>query len=77
MILTIDDQIKATLNKIRPFLHREGGDVEYLGFEDGIVKVRMMGACVGCAQIDNTISGTVEFLLLDEVPGVVGVQVVE
>jgi Fe-S cluster biogenesis protein NfuA len=74
---SIDDQIKDTLEKIRPFLQRDGGDVEYVKFEDGVVYLRMQGACVGCSLIDNTISDGVELILIDEVPGVVKVQLVE
>ena len=74
---TIEDQIKDTLNKIRPFIQRDGGDVEYVDYKDGVVFIRVLGACLGCAFIDDTISGGVEMILCEEVPGVVRVQVVE
>ncbi|MFA6739516.1 MAG: NifU family protein [Bacilli bacterium] len=74
---SIDEQIRDTLEKIRPFLQRDGGDVEFVKFEDGVVFLRMQGACVGCSLIDNTISDGVELILIDEVPGVVKVQLVE
>ena len=73
---SIDEQIRDTLEKIRPFLQRDGGDVEFVKFEDGVVFLRMQGACVGCSLIDNTISDGVELILIDEVPGVVKVQLV-
>ena len=48
-----------------------------LKFEDGIVYVRLLGACIGCSSSDDTITNSVEALLLEEVPGVIGVEVVE
>lgn len=73
----IINQINETLDKIRPFLQKDGGDLEFVAFEDGIVKIRMHGACQGCMLIDETISNGVEQLLCEEVPGVVKVEVVE
>ena len=45
-------------------------------FEDGIVYVKMLGACVGCSSIDLTIQDGIEAILLEEVPGVIGVETV-
>ena len=73
----IEKQIIEVLDKIKPFLQKDGGDLEYIGFNDGIVKIKMHGACAGCAFIDDTISNGVEMLLQEEVPGVVKVEVVE
>ena len=66
--------IEATLDKIRPFLQRDGGDVDFIGFRDGIVYVTMVGACEGCAYAQEDISAGVEIILMEEVPGVIGVQ---
>lgn len=68
------DAIKATLDKVRPFLQRDGGDVEFDSFIDGIVYIKMIGACEGCAFIDNTIKDGIEIILLEEVPEVKGVK---
>ena len=69
-------QIIATIDKIRPFLQRDGGDCEFIKFEDGIVYVKMHGACVGCSAIDVTVKDTIEVILQEEVEGVVAVQVI-
>ena len=69
--------IKSTINKLRPYLQRDGGDVEYVKLENGIVYVRLVGACVGCSYIDVTLSEGIEAILLEEVPGVIGVEQVE
>lgn len=69
--------IKATLEKIRPFINRDGGDVEFVAFIDGIVYIKMLGACEGCSLIDSTLSEGIEIILMDEVPGVLGVKLAD
>lgn len=66
--------IKDTLDKIRPFMQREGGDVTFDSFEDGIVYVNIHGACEGCALINEDLEEGVEVILMEEVPGVVAVR---
>lgn len=73
----IEADIIRVLNRIRPFLNSEGGDLLYLGFEDGIVYVRMMGACMGCSSLDYTLKDGIEALLLETVPEVIEVQNVD
>lgn len=70
-------QIITVLEKIRPFLNRDGGDVEFIRFENGIVYVKMIGACAGCDLIDSTLQDGIATLLMEEVPGVVAVRNVE
>ena len=67
----IEKQIEIVLGKIRPFLQREGGDVDYVGFLDGTVYVNMVGACQGCVNADADISQGIETILVEEVPGVI------
>lgn len=69
--------IKITLDKIRPFINRDGGDVEFVRFEDGIVYVKMIGACEGCSLIDSTLSEGIKIILMEEVPGVIDVRLAE
>ena len=47
----IEEQIKNVIHKLRPYLQRDGGDIEYVDFKDGIVYVRMMGACLDCMML--------------------------
>ena len=70
-------QIITVLEKIRPFLNRDGGDVEFVKYENGIVYVKMIGACAGCDLIDSTLQDGIATLLMEEVPGVVGVRNIE
>ena len=70
----IEEQIKNVIHKLRPYLQRDGGDIEYVDFKDGIFYVRMLGACAGCTMIDDTLKDGVEQILMEEVPGVLEVQ---
>ena len=73
----IIEQIKATIEKISPFLQNDGGDIEFVDFKDGIVYVKMKGACIDCIHLDTTIKDGVELMLMDEVPGILAVEVVK
>jgi len=70
----IEKQVKEIIQKVRPYIQRDGGDIRYVRFEDGIVYVEMMGACVGCGALDSTLKDGIETILLEEVPGIIGVE---
>lgn len=70
----IEKKVVTILNKVRPYLQRDGGDVEFVNVEDGIVYIKLIGACVGCASIDLTLKEGIEAILLEEVPGIIGVE---
>ena len=70
----IEEQIVETLEKIRPFIQRDGGDVIFDSFKDGIVYVHMLGACEGCSMLSETIESGIGILLKEEVPGVIDVR---
>ena len=71
--LTIEDQIIAILNVIRPYLNNDGGDIEFVRFDEGIVYVRMLGACAGCGSLDQTLNDGVREILVENIPGVIEV----
>lgn len=64
------ERIEKTINKIRPYIQQDGGDVQLVDFQDGVVTVRMLGACAGCMAIDATLTDGIQAILLDEVPEV-------
>lgn len=70
----IEDLILESLERIRPFIKRDGGDIEFVKFEDGVVYVRLLGACVDCSISNVTIKEGVEAILIEEVPGVIYVE---
>ncbi len=66
--------VEKTLNKIRPALQADGGDVELVDVEGGVVKVRLKGACGGCPMATITLKNGIEALLKEEVPSVERVE---
>ncbi len=70
----VEKKIIETIEKIRPYINRDGGDIKFVKYEDGIVYVKMMGACVGCSALDTTLTEGVEAILLEEVPDIIGVE---
>jgi Fe-S cluster biogenesis protein NfuA len=76
-MLDLENQIKGVIDKIRPFIQRDGGDISFDHYADGVVYVKMRGACVGCSAVDSTIGDGVEIILQEEVPEVVRVEVVD
>lgn len=70
-------EINRVLDKLRPYLQSEGGDLQYVDFVDGIVYIRMLGACVGCGSMDYTLKDGIESLLVEYVPEVIEVRNVD
>ena len=68
--------VEMAIAKIRPFLQRDGGDIELVEITDGVVKVRLTGACKGCPMSQVTLKQGVERALMKEVPGIKEVQAV-
>jgi Fe-S cluster biogenesis protein NfuA len=72
----IKKAVEQALGKIRPLLQRDGGDIELVEVSDGVVKVRLTGACKGCPMSQMTLKQGVEKMLKQEVPGLREVQAV-
>lgn len=69
------EKVKEVLNKIRPSLQADGGDVELVDVtEDGVVKVKLQGACAGCPMSQMTLKNGIERLLKEEIPEVKRVE---
>lgn len=68
--MNTEEKIKEIINKLRPYLVGDGGDIEFVKYEDGIVYIKMLGACAGCALIDYTLKDGVEMAIKEEVPEV-------
>jgi Fe-S cluster biogenesis protein NfuA len=64
------EKVEAALAKVRPILLAEGGDVQLIDVEDGVVKVKLTGACGGCPMATMTLKGGIERALKEEVPEV-------
>ena len=66
----IELKIISLIDKIRPYLISDGGNLEFVKFEDGIVYVRLSGACRECSMIDITLKDGIEEMLISEIPEV-------
>ena len=64
----MNEKVEQTLDKIRPSLQADGGDVELVAVEDGIVKVRLTGACGGCPMSQMTLKMGIERVLKRDIP---------
>jgi Fe-S cluster biogenesis protein NfuA len=74
---SMKEKIEKALETIRPYLRADGGDVELVSVSDeGIVEVRLTGACVGCPMSQMTLRAGVERALMREVPGIRRVEAV-
>lgn len=71
-------EIKEVLDAIAPFVQADGGDVEFVDLTpEGVVKIRLLGACVGCGLADVTVYQGIEQALTEEVEGVIGVELIQ
>lgn len=69
-----EKNIIEIIDKIRPFLISDGGNIEYIKYEDGIVYVKMMGHCQDCPMIDLTLKDSIEMAITSEIPEVIEVR---
>lgn len=67
------ESINSVINKIRPYLQNDGGDVEFKRFENGVVYVKLVGACSNCPMALMTLQDGIENALINEVPEVIKV----
>lgn len=77
MTETVEKRIQISLDKVRPQLQADGGDVEFVAFEKGTVKVRLQGHCAGCPMSMMTLKQGIETFLKKEVPEVKNVEAVQ
>ena len=73
----MENEVKAILAKVRPYIQMHGGDVALEGIEDGVVKLSVSGACVGCALAELTYHRMLGEILRKEVAGVKEVKLIQ
>ena len=64
----MQEKINNVLDKLRPYLINDGGDVEFVKFEDGVVYLKLLGQCVDCVLADSTVKDMIEYTLTFEIP---------
>jgi Fe-S cluster biogenesis protein NfuA len=72
----MEEKIKEVLQEVRPSLQRDGGDVEFVRYNDGIVELKLTGACAGCPFSQLTIKNYIEKLLQERIPEIKEVKAV-
>lgn len=70
------EKVEEVLGEIRPRLQADGGDIELIDVVDGVVKVRLQGACHGCPGAQMTLKMGVERLLREKIPDIKSVEAV-
>ena len=65
-----EQKIMDIIDKLRPFLISDGGNIEFVKYEDGIVYIKILGACVNCQALDFTLKDGIESAIKSEVPDV-------
>ena len=68
-----EEKIIEVINNIKPYLNMDGGDIEYVKYEDGYVYIKLSGACAECQMIDFTLKEGIEEAIKEEVPEVLEV----
>lgn len=68
--MTEEQKIIEIIDKLRPFLITDGGNIEFVKYENNIVYIKMLGACAGCDLIDITLKEGIEGAIKEEIPSV-------
>ncbi|MGB2629801.1 MAG: NifU family protein [Candidatus Omnitrophota bacterium] len=72
----MEERVRDAIDKIRPLLQRDGGDIELVSVEGNVVKVALRGACAGCPMSQMTLKNVVEQALKQEIPEIERVETV-
>ena len=71
--LNVEEKIKEMIENIRPYLNMDGGDIEYVKYEDNYVYIKLTGACTNCLLQDNTINDGLLNMFQEEMPEIKGI----
>lgn len=77
MDISLKERIHEVIESLRVYVNQDGGDLEFVDFKDGIVYIKILGACVGCEFVDITYKEGVETILMDEFQEIKEVQIIE
>lgn len=69
----MEEKIIELLNELRPYLNNDGGDIEFIRYEDNFVYIKLTGACAHCGFQDETINYGLERYLKEQIPEIEGV----
>lgn len=66
--MSTEEKIISVIDNLRPYLISDGGNIDFIKYEDGVVYVKLQGACANCGLMDVTLSDGIEAVLKDEIP---------
>lgn len=69
-VIDMEEKIKKVIDELRPYLINDGGNIEFVKYENNIVYIKMMGACTDCMMLDYTLKDGIEQAIKEEVPEV-------
>ena len=69
----MEEKILELIEKMRPYINMDGGDIEYIKYEDGYVYIKLLGACSNCLSQDNTINDSLLNFFQSEIPEIKGI----
>jgi len=73
--LDLESRVRQALESVRPFLHTHGGEVELVGIESGVVRLRMQGSCKGCPSSEDTLKNRIEEAIVAAAPDATAIEV--
>ena len=71
--MNVEEKIKSIIDEIRPYLMNDGGNIEFVKYENNIVYIRLSGACRDCQMIDFTLKDGIELAIKEELPEILEV----
>ncbi len=71
--MKMEDKIKEMIDKMRPYLNMDGGDIEFIKYEDHYIYIKLTGACVDCMFQDNTVNDGLLQMFQSEIPEIEGI----
>ena len=69
----MEEKITEIIEKMRPYINMDGGDIEYIKYEDNFLYIKLTGACAGCLYQDNTINDNLLEFFQEEIPEIKGI----
>ena len=69
----MEEKIIEIIEKMRPYINMDGGDIEFIKYEDGYVYIKLIGACADCLYQDNTINDNLLSFFQSEIPEIKGI----
>lgn len=73
LVMYMEEKLKSLIDDIRPYLIMDGGDIEFVKYEDGYLYVKLSGSCQNCIYQDNTINDTLLDFFKETVPELKGI----